>query len=117
MIDDKKIDLIVSKVLKEYFSLTGPSLPTYGSARHSEVGPFSQYIRSADSTLDRILDIINNDIAKLDPLDAEELLTISLSRIESKIDTIRTAVENKLYKNKSRKRKPIRLKAPSERKK
>ena len=31
--------------------------------------------------------------------------------------TSSTAVEKKLYKNKSRKRKPIRLKAPSERKK
>ncbi len=117
MIDDKKINLIVSKVLNEYFSLTGPSLPTYGSAKHSEVGPFSQYIRSADATLDRILDSVNNDIADLDPLDAEELLTISLSRIERKIDTIRTAVEKKLYKNRTRKRKPLRLKTPLERKK
>lgn len=117
MIDNSKINKIVSKVLKEYFSLTGPSLPTHGSKNHSQVGPFSQYIKSAEATLDRILDIIDNDVADLDPLDAEELLTISLSRIERKVDTIRSAVERKLYKNKTRKRKPIRLKAPLERKK
>ena len=81
------------------------------------MGPFSQYIKSAEATLDRILDIVDNDVADLDPLDAEELLTISLSRIERKVDTIRSAVERKLYKNKTRKRKPIRLKAPLERKK
>ena len=86
---------IVQKQLDEYFSLTGPSLPTGTGAVHSEIGPFSQYVRSAADILDRILDIVNDDSADLDKLDVQEFLYTSVPRLSNKIDTLCDAIERK----------------------
>ena len=77
----KQINEMIEDTLNEYFSLTGPSLPTGTGAIHSEIGPFSQYVRSAADILDRILDIVNDDVADLDKLDVQEFLYNSVPRL------------------------------------
>ena len=106
---------MVEDALKEYFSLTGPSLPTGTSAVHSEIGPFSQYVRSATGILDRILDIVNDESADLEKLDVQEFLYTSVPRLQKKIDTLCTAIEQKTgYKKLDKIREP--LTPPQERK-
>jgi hypothetical protein len=113
---EENIKELVESILKEYFSLTGPSLPTGTGAVHSEIGPFSQYVRSAAGILDRILDIVNDDSADLEKLDVQEFLYTSVPRLQKKIDTLCTAIEKKTgYKSLDKtKRKP--LTPPEERK-
>ena len=89
------LEEFIQDELREYFSLTGPSLPTGTSAVHSEIGPFSQYVRSATGILDRILDIVNDDSADLEKLDVQEFLYTSVPRLLAKIDTLCDAIERK----------------------
>jgi len=91
-LDLKKIK---DAVIKEYFSLTGPSLPTGGSESYQTVGPFAQYMRSSGQILDRILDIVNDDIAEIDQRDAEELLFQSIPKLRRKISTVEDAIKKK----------------------
>ena len=92
---EENIKEMVENVLKEYFSLTGPSLPTGTGAVHSEIGPFSQYVRSAADILDRILSIVNDESADLEKLDVQEFLYTSVPRLQKKIDTLCTAIEKR----------------------
>ena len=105
----KQINEMIEDTLSEYFSLTGPSLPTGTGAVHSEIGPFSQYVRSATDILDRILDIVNDDVADLDRLDVQEFLYTSVPRMQKKIDTLCDAIERKtgIKKLDKTRRKPI----------
>jgi hypothetical protein len=116
-LSEESIRELVESELKEYFSLTGPSLPTGTGAVHSEIGPFSQYVRSATDILDRILSIVNDDSADLEKLDVQEFLYTSVPRLLRKIDTLTDAIEKKTgYKKLSKtRRKP--LTPPHERKK
>jgi len=106
---EENIKELVESTLKEYFSLTGPSLPTGTGAVHSEIGPFSQYVRSASDILDRILSIVNDDSADLEKLDVQEFLYTSVPRLQKKIDTLCTAIEKRTgYKTLDKtKRKPL----------
>jgi hypothetical protein len=106
---EENIKELVESILKEYFSLTGPSLPTGTGAVHSEIGPFSQYVRSASDILDRILSIVNDDSADLEKLDVQEFLYTSVPRLQKKIDTLCTAIEKRTgYKTLDKtKRKPL----------
>ncbi len=91
----KKLDTLIEEVLEEYFALTGPSLPTVNNVSYQDIGPFSQYVRSAADILDRILDIVNDDVADLDKLDVQEFLYNSVPRLQNKIDTLCDAIERK----------------------
>ena len=113
---EENIKEIVEDVLKEYFSLTGPSLPTGTGAVHSEIGPFSQYVRSATEILDRILDIVNDDVADLGKLDVQEFLYTSVPRLQNKIDTLCDAIERKTGYKKLDKTRREPLTPPQERK-
>ena len=109
------IQEIIKEQLKEYFSLTGPSLPTGTGAVHSEIGPFSQYVRSATGILDRILDIVNDGSADLEKLDVQEFLYTSVPRLLKKIDTLCDAIERRSgFKRLEKTRKPP-LTPPQER--
>jgi len=113
---EENIKEVVEDVLKEYFSLTGPSLPTGTGAVHSEIGPFSQYVRSAADILDRILSIVNDESADLEKLDVQEFLYTSVPRLQKKIDTLCTAIEKRTgYKNLDKTRRDP-LTPPQERK-
>ena len=110
MKDEKdQIDEMIEDTLEEYFSLTGPSLPTGTGVAYSDIGPFSQYVNSATGILDRILDIVNDDVAKLEKLDVQEFLYNSVPKLLTKIDTVCTAIERKTgYKSLQRTRqKPL----------
>jgi hypothetical protein len=114
---EENIKEMVEEVLREYFSLTGPSLPTGTSAVHSEIGPFSQYVRSATDILDRILSIVNDESADLGKLDVQEFLYKSVPRLQNKIDTLCTAIERKTgYKSLDKTRREP-LTPPGERRK
>jgi hypothetical protein len=112
----KEINEMVDDALNEYFSLTGPSLPTGTGAVHSEIGPFSQYVRSATDILDRILDIVNDDVADLEKLDVQEFLYTSVPRLQKKIDTLCDAIERKTGYKKLDKTRREPLTPPQERK-
>ena len=113
---EENIKEVVEDVLKEYFSLTGPSLPTGTGAVHSEIGPFSQYVRSAADILDRILSIVNDESADLEKLDVQEFLYTSVPSLQKKIDTLCTAIEKRTgYKNLDKTRRDP-LTPPQERK-
>ena len=113
---EENLKKVVEDVLKEYFSLTGPSLPTGTGAVHSEIGPFSQYVRSATEILDRILEIVNDDSAELEKLDVQEFLYTSVPRLRNKIDTLCDAIERKTgYKSLDKTRREP-LTPPQERK-
>ena len=112
----KDLDKLVEDVLEEYFALTGPSLPTAGSVSHQDVGPFSQYVGSSIATLDRILDIVNSDVAEIDKIDAQEFLYKSVTRLMAKIDTICDAIERKTGFKKLSKERAAPIKPPHERK-
>ena len=110
-LSEEFIKELVEDELREYFSLTGPSLPSAShtlvgtGAVHSEIGPFSQYVRSATGILDRILDIVNDDSADLAKLDVQEFLYTSVPRLLKKIDTVCDAIERKTgFKSKSKTR-------------
>jgi hypothetical protein len=90
-----QIDEMVEETLEEYFDLVGASLPTGTGVAHKDIGPFSQYVRSAADVLDRILDIVNDDVADLDKLDVQEFLYNSVPRLQNKIDTLCDAIERK----------------------
>jgi hypothetical protein len=111
----KDLDKLVEDVLQEYFALTGPSLPTAGSVSFQDVGPFSQYVGSSIATLDRILDIVNSDVAEIDKLDAQEFLYKSVPRLLAKIDTICDAMERKTGYKKLSKEKASPLSPPHKR--
>ena len=113
---DNEIDELVKGALDEYFSLTGPSLPTGTGAVHSEIGPFSQYVRSATEILDRILDVVNDDTADLEKLDVQEFLFTSVPRLLNKIDTVCDAIERKTGYKKLDKTRREPLTPPRERK-
>jgi len=106
-----KIDLkkIKDDILREYFSLSGPSLPTAGSDSYQTVGPFAQYMRSSSEILDRILDIVNDDVAEIDQRDAEELLFHAIPRLKRKISTVEDAIKKKagLVGDRSTKKSPL----------
>ena len=112
----KEVNEMVDDALNEYFSLTGPSLPTGTGAVHSEIGPFSQYVRSATDILDRILDIVNDDVADLEKLDVQEFLYTSVPRLRNKIDTLCDAIERKTGYKKLDKTRREPLTPPQERK-
>ena len=112
----KEVNSIVEDALQEYFAIAGPSLPTAGSVSHQDVGPFHQYITSTIATLDRILDIVNNDVTELDKIDAQEFLYQSVPKLESKIKTITDAIERKTGLKAKEKDTPSPLIAPKERK-
>lgn len=112
----KQINEMIEDTLSEYFSLTGPSLPTGTGAVHSEIGPFSQYVRSATEILDRILDVVNDDVADLDRLDVQEFLYTSVPRLQKKIDTLCDAIERKTGIKKLDKTRKEPLTPPEERK-
>ncbi|HAI17083.1 MAG TPA: hypothetical protein DCM10_03105, partial [Xanthomarina gelatinilytica] len=84
---NEEIQEIVEDTLEEYFDLVGPSLPTGNRGSYKGIGPFSQYVRSAEGVLDRILDIVNDDVAELDKIDVQEFLYNSIPRLQNKIDT------------------------------
>jgi hypothetical protein len=111
MKDEKdQIDEMVEETLEEYFDLVGASLPTGTGVSYSDIGPFSQYVRSAADILDRILDIVNDDVADLDKLDVQEFLYNSVPSLLNKIDTLCDAIERKTgFKSlqRTRKQKPI----------
>jgi len=104
-----KIKTIVEEVIKEYFALVGPSLPTAGSVSHQTVGPFAQHIRSVSGGLDIILQSINDDVAEIEDVDAQELLFVSIPALLNKIDTLKSAIERRagLDDPESQKREPI----------
>ncbi len=113
---EENLKKMVEDVLEEYFSLTGPSLPTGTGAVHSEIGPFSQYVRSATEILDRIMGIVNDESADLDKLDVQEFLYTSVPRLQNKIDALCTAIERKTgYKSLDKTRRDP-LTPPQERK-
>ena len=110
MKDEKdQIDEMVEETLEEYFDLVGASLPTGNAGTYKGIGPFSQYVNSATGILDRILDIVNDDVAELDKLDVQEFLYNSVPKLLNKIDTVCTAIERKTgYKSLQRTRqKPL----------
>lgn len=113
---NKQINKMVKEALNEYFSLTGPSLPTGTGAVHSEIGPFSQYVRSATEILDRILDVVNDESADLQKLDVQEFLYTSVPRLQNKIDTLCDAIERKTGYKKLEKTRREPLTPPQERK-
>tara|TARA_R100001198_G_scaffold69230_1_gene41761 strand:+ start:379 stop:753 length:375 start_codon:yes stop_codon:yes gene_type:complete len=92
---NEEIQEIVEDTLEEYFDLVGPSLPTGNRGSYKGIGPFSQYVRSAEGVLDRILDIVNDDVAELDKIDVQEFLYNSIPRLQNKIDTVCSAIERK----------------------
>lgn len=107
---NEEIQEIVEDTLEEYFDLVGASLPTGTGVSYSDIGPFSQYVRSAADILDRILDIVNDDVADLDKLDVQEFLYNSVPSLLNKIDTLCDAIERKTgFKSlqRTRKQKPI----------
>lgn len=112
----KQINEMIEDTLSEYFSLTGASLPTGTGVSHSDIGPFSQYVRSAADILDRILDIVNDDVADLDKLDVQEFLYNSVPRLQNKIDTLCDAIERKTGMKKMDKARRKPLTPPEERK-
>jgi len=116
-LSEELIKELVEDELKEYFSLTGPSLPTGTGAVHSEIGPFSQYVRSATEILDRILSVVNDDSADLEKLDVQEFLYTSIPRTLKKINTLATAIEKKTGYKKLDKTRREPLTPPHERKK
>ena len=100
-----QIDEMVEETLEEYFDLVGASLPTGTGVSYDSIGPFSQYVNSATGILDRILDIVNDDVAELDKLDVQEFLYNSVPKLLNKIDTVCTAIERKTgYKSLQRTR-------------
>jgi hypothetical protein len=92
---NEEIKEMVEDTLEEYFDLVGASLPTGPGVTYDNIGPFSQYVRSATEILDRILDIVNDDVADLDKLDVQEFLYNSVPRLQNKIDTLCDAIERK----------------------
>ena len=92
---NKEIKEMMDDTLEEYFDLVGASLPTGNAVSYKDIGPFSQYVRSATDILDRILDIVNDDVAELDKLDVQEFLYNSVPRLQNKIDTLCYAIEKK----------------------
>ena len=52
-------------------------------------------MRSEADILDRILDIVNDDVAELDKLDVQEFLYNSIPKLQNKIDTVCDAIERK----------------------
>lgn len=92
---NKEIKEMMDDTLEEYFDLVGASLPTGNAVSYKDIGPFSQYVRSATDILDRILDIVNDDVAELDKLDVQEFLYNSVPRLQNKIDTLCDAIEKK----------------------
>tara|TARA_R100000278_G_scaffold98997_1_gene75835 strand:- start:137 stop:508 length:372 start_codon:yes stop_codon:yes gene_type:complete len=116
MSDTKDINEVVEKALEEYYSITGISLPTGTGVPYKDIGPFSQYVRSAADILDRILDIVNDDVADLDKLDVQEFLYVSVPRLQNKIDTLCTAIERKTGFKSMDKTRAKPLTPPSERK-
>lgn len=106
---NEEIQEIVEDTLEEYFDLVGASLPTGTGVSYDSIGPFSQYVNSATGILDRILDIVNDDVAELDKLDVQEFLYNSVPKLLNKIDTVCTAIERKTgYKSLQRTRqKPL----------
>ena len=116
----KQINEMIEDTLSEYYSIVGTSLPTTTGTVHSEIGPFSQYVRSAadilDRILDRILDIVNDDVADLDKLDVQEFLYTSVPRMQKKIDTVCDAIERKTGMKKMSKARRKPLTPPEERK-
>ncbi len=92
---NEEIQEIVENTLEEYFDLVGPSLPTGNGGSYDSIGPFSQYVNSATGILDRILDIVNDDVAELDKIDVQEFLYNSIPRLQNKIDTVCSAIERK----------------------
>lgn len=115
MSDAKDINEVVKKALEEYYSITGISLPTGTGVAYKDIGPFSQYVRSAADILDRILDIVNDDVADLDKLDVQEFLYVSVPRLQNKIDTLCTAIERKTGFKSMDKTRAKPLTPPSER--
>ena len=110
MKDEKdQIDEMIEDTLEEYFDLVGASLPTGTGVAYSDIGPFSQYVNSATGILDRILDIVNDDVSELDKLDVQEFLYNSVPKLLNKIDTVCDAIERKTgYKSLQRTRqKPL----------
>lgn len=111
-LSEEFIKELIEDELREYFDLAGPSLPSAShtmvgtGAVHSEIGPFSQYVRSAAGILDRILDIVNDDSADLAKLDIQEFLYTSVPRLLNKIDTVCDAIERKTgFKTKAKTKK------------
>jgi hypothetical protein len=113
---NKQINKMVKEVLNEYYSLVGTSLPTGTGVAHSEIGPFSQYVRSATEILDRILDVVNDESADLQKLDVQEFLYTSVPRLQNKIDTLCDAIERKTGYKKLEKTRREPLTPPQERK-
>lgn len=111
----KQINEMIEDTLNEYYSIVGTSLPTTTGTVHSEIGPFSQYVRSATEILDRILDIVNDDVADLDKLDVQEFLYTSVPRMQKKIDTVCDAIERKTGMKKLDKTRRKPLTPPEER--
>jgi|TARA_R100001509_G_scaffold142972_1_gene98504 hypothetical protein len=110
MKDEKdQIDEMIEDTLEEYFDLVGASLPTGTGVSYDNIGPFSQYVNSATGILDRILDIVNDDVSELDKLDVQEFLYNSVPKLLNKIDTVCDAIERKTgYKSLQRTRqKPL----------
>lgn len=113
----KEVNEIVEDTLEEYYSIAGPSLPTGGTQEvHSEIGPFSQYVRSATEILDRIMDVVGDETADLDKLDMQEFLFTSVPRLQAKIDTVCDAIERKTGFKKFDKTRKDPLTPPQERK-
>ena len=106
---NEEIQEIVEDTLEEYFDLVGPSLPTGNGGSYDSIGAFSQYVNSATGILDRILDIVNDDVSELDKLDVQEFLYNSVPKLLNKIDTVCDAIERKTgYKSLQRTRqKPL----------
>jgi len=104
-----QINEMIEDTLEEYFDLVGASLPTGTGVAYSDIGPFSQYVNSATGILDRILDIVNDDVSELDKLDVQEFLYNSVPKLLNKIDTVCDAIERKTgYKSLQRTRqKPL----------
>lgn len=111
-------ELIDSK-LDEFMgsSFSGHGLPNITGEPYQEIGPFSQYVRSAADVLDRILQIVNDESADLDKIDVQEFLYTSVPKLENKIDTLCDAIERKTGFKKLDKTKQKPLVPPQERNK
>lgn len=116
MIKIKKSQLkeIVEGQLKEYFSMVGSSLPTYGSVTNQTMGPFLHQIRSISQSLQKIREYVDNKDIEMDDIDAQELTDIFLPNLERLVSTIKNSVERRKSGSPGKK-KPKPLVPPQER--
>jgi signal transduction histidine kinase len=112
---EENIKNIVESAMREYFDLTGLSLPGGSGAQHKKVSPYAQYLKSASEVLDRILDMVNDESVEIEKIDSQELLYQSIPRLLNKINAVEEAIERKSGFKSLQKTRPEPLRPPHER--